>query len=186
MDIKGIIVGKESSFRAALDHFSSEAAKFRTGRANPSIVEDVLVECYGSKMPLQQMASITVPESRLIVIQPWDQGNVAAVVDAIRTSDLGLNPSDDGHVVRLSLPPLTEDRRKELVKALNTRAEEARVSIRAIREDAWKDIQDLEKDGSIGEDDKFRGKEDLQKEVDQWNARLEALRKKKEEEILTV
>ncbi len=186
MGVKEIIDGKEVSFRAAVEHFSGEAAKLRTGRANPSIVEDVLVECYGSKMPIQQMASITVPEPRLIVIAPWDQGNVAAVADAIRSSDLGLNPADDGHVIRLALPPLTEERRKELVKTLNARAEDARVSIRTIREDIWKDIQDLEKTGEIGEDEKFKGKDDLQKEVDRWNAELETLRKKKEEEILTV
>lgn len=186
MDVKGIITGKEASFRSAVEHFSAEAAKLRTGRANPSIVEDVLVDCYGSRTPLKQMASITVPEPRLIVIQPWDQGMVAAVADAIRTSDLGLNPADDGHVIRLALPQPTEERRKELAKALNARAEETRVSIRTIREDAWKDIQELEKSGSASEDDKFRGKEDLQKEVDRWNAELEVLRKKKEEEILTV
>jgi ribosome recycling factor len=186
MDVKGIIVGKEEAFRAAIGHFSAEAAKLRTGRANPSIVEDMLVDCYGSKMPLKQMASINVPEPRLIVIQPWDQGMVATVADAIRTSDLGLNPADDGHVIRLALPQPTEERRKELAKTLNARAEDARVSIRTIREDAWKDIQDLEKEGLIGEDEKFRGKEDLQKEVDKWNAELETLRKRKEEEILTV
>lgn len=186
MDVKGIIAGKEPAFRSTVEHFSVEAAKLRTGRANPSIVEDLLVDCYGSKMPLKQMASITVPEPRLIVIQPWDQGMIAAVADAVRMSDLGLNPADDGHVIRLALPQPTEDRRKELAKALNARAEETRVSIRTIREDAWKDIQELEKEGSVSEDDKFRGKEDLQKQVDRWNAELEILRKKKEEEILTV
>jgi hypothetical protein len=112
MDVKGIIAGKESAFRSAIEHFSLEAAKLRTGRANASIVEDLLVDCYGSKMPLKQMASITVPEPRLIVIQPWDQGMVASVADAIRVSDLGLNPADDGHVVRLALPQPTEERRK--------------------------------------------------------------------------
>jgi len=186
MDVKEIITGKEGAFRSAVEHFSLEAAKLQTGRANPSIVEGVLVECYGSKMPLSQMASITVPEPRLIVIQPWDQGLVAAVANAIRNSDLGLNPADDGHVIRLALPQPTEERRKELAKTLNMRAEDARVSIRTIREDVWKEIQELEKEGLIGEDDKFRGKEDLQKEVDRWNAELEVLRKKKEEEILTV
>lgn len=186
MDVKGIIADKESAFRSTVEHFSVEAAKLRTGRANPSIVEDLLVDCYGARTPLKQMASITVPEPRLIVIQPWDQGMVASVADAIRTSDLGLNPADDGHVIRLALPQPTEERRKELAKALNARAEETRVSIRTIREDAWKDIQELEKEGAVGEDEKFRGKEDLQKEVDRWNTELETLRKKKEEEILTV
>lgn len=177
---------KDGDFQAALDHFKGEAAKLRTGRANATLVEDVSVDYYGSKTPLKQVASITVPEPRLIVIQPWDQGSIQAIAEAIRTSDLGLNPADDGHVIRLALPPLTEDRRKELVKTLNARAEDARMSIRSIREDAWKDIQDLEKAGEISEDDKFRGKDELQKEVDKWNAEIESVRKKKEEEILTV
>lgn len=186
MSIQEILSSKKDAFSAAIEHFETEAAKIRTGRANPSIVEDLLVEYYGSRTPLKQMASITVPEARTIVISPWDQGSLPAVADAIRNSDLGLNPADDGHVIRLSLPQLTEDRRKELAKVLNARAEEARVSIRTVREDAWKDIQDLEKEGLIGEDDKFRGKDELQKEVDGWNAKLESVRKKKEEEILTV
>lgn len=186
MTIAEIIRSKAGDFQAALDHFKGEAAKLRTGRANASLVEDIAVEYYGSRTPLKQVASITVPESRLIVISPWDQGSLQAISEAIRSSDLGLNPADDGHVIRLALPPLTEDRRKELVKTLNTRAEDTRVSIRSVREDAWKDIQDLEKAGEIGEDDKFRGKDELQKEVDKWNAELESVRKKKEEEILTV
>lgn len=186
MNVQDILSSKESTFRAALEHFESEAAKLRTGRANPSIVEDLLVDYYGSQTPLKQMASITVPEARMLVIAPWDQGSLPAVADAIRNSDLGLNPADDGHVIRLSLPMLTEERRKELAKVLNARAEEARVSIRTVREDVWKDIQTLEKEGLIGEDEKFRGKDELQKEVDDWNAKLESARKRKEEEILTI
>lgn len=186
MSTQEILSSKAGAFRGALEHFETEAAKIRTGRANPSIVEDLLVDYYGSKTPLKQMASITVPEARMLVIAPWDQGSLPAVADAIRSSDLGLNPADDGHVIRLSLPMLTEDRRKELAKVLNARAEEARVSIRTVREDAWKDIQELEKEGLIGEDEKFRGKDDLQKEVDGWNAKLESARKRKEEEILTI
>lgn len=186
MTIPEILSDAAEQFRGAIAHFEGEAAKIQTGRAHPSLVEDLLVEYYGARTPLKQIASITVPEARVIAIAPWDQASVASVVEAIRASDLGLNPADDGHVIRLNLPMLTEDRRRELVKVLNARAEDARVSIRTIREDAWKDIQDIEKQGLVGEDDKFRGKEDLQKEVDLWNAKLESVRKKKEEEILTV
>jgi ribosome recycling factor len=109
-----------------------------------------------------------------------------AIAEAIRSSDLGLNPSDDGHVIRLSLPPLTEDRRKELVRALGSRLEDARVSVRTIREEVWKGIQDLEKNGGIGEDEKFAGRDELQKEVDRINGLLEEIRDRKEKEILTV
>lgn len=185
-EVKGIISGNEVRFRGASEHFQMEAAKLRTGRAHPSLVEDILVEYYGSKTPLRQIASVTVPEPRTLVIQPWDQSSLQAVAEAIRMSDLGLNPADDGRVIRLALPQLTEERRRDLVKALNARAEDARVSVRNIREEIWKEIQSLEKEGRIGEDEKFSGKEDLQKEVDRWNAELESIRKKKEEEILTV
>jgi ribosome recycling factor len=186
MGIADIIKAKEGGFGKAVEHFHDEAAKLRTGRANPSLVEDMLVDYYGTKTPLRQMASVSVPESRLIVIAPWDRDAIVAVEAAIRESNLGLNPMNDGTVVRLSLPMLTEDRRKELVKALNVRAEDGRVSIRTVREEMWKEIQDLEKAGDLSEDEKFRGKDELQKEVDRWNAELEAVRKKKEEEILTV
>ena len=183
---KDIISGNGERFRGALGHFQIEAAKLRTGRAHPSLVEDIQVDYYGSKTPIKQIASVTVPEPRTLVIAPWDQTSLQAVAEAIRSSDLGLNPADDGHVIRLSLPQLTEDRRRELVKALNTRAEDARVAIRNIREEIWKEIQSLEKEGLIGEDEKFSGKDDLQKEVDRWNAELETVRKRKEEDILTV
>ncbi|HWQ60118.1 MAG TPA: ribosome recycling factor [Candidatus Fimivivens sp.] len=183
---KTIIGANEGRFRAALEHFQGEAAKLRTGRAHPSLVEDILVEYYGARTPIKQIASVSVPEPRTIAIAPWDQSSLQAVAEAIRSSDLGLNPADDGHVIRLNLPQLTEERRRDLVKALNARAEDARVSVRGIREEVWKEIQSLEKDGLIGEDEKFSGKDELQKETDRWNAELETVRKRKEEEILTV
>lgn len=186
MDVKTIIDERREDFEKAVDHFRAEAAKLRTGRAHPSLVEDLLVEYYGAKTPLKQIASVTVPESRQLVIQPWDRDSLVAVAEAIRTSDLGLNPADDGQVIRLSLPALTEERRKELVKALGNRLEDARVSVRTIREEVWKEIQDLEKQGEIGEDEKFTGKDALQERVDEVNNSLESIRKKKEEEIMTV
>lgn len=181
-----LIAAKRDDFEMAVEHFSIEASKIRTGRANPGIVEGVLVDYYGTRTPLKQIASINVPEARQILIQPWDKGSLAMIEAAIRESDLGFNPTNDGQNVRITLPALTEDRRKELVKALNQRAEEGRIAIRTVREDVWKEIQDKERDGLISEDDKFRGKEDLQKVVDEYNEKLEVLRKKKEEEVLTV
>ncbi len=184
--VKDIIESRGEAFQKALDHFTEEAGTLRTGRANPGIVEGLLVEYYNAQTPLKQISSISVPEPRQIVISPWDKGSLTQIEAAIRESDLGLNPVNDGSVVRITLPALTEERRRELVKTLNSRAEEARISIRNVREDAWKEIQEAEKEGLIGEDDKFRGKDDLQKVVDEYNDNLEAVREKKEGEIMTV
>lgn len=184
--IKDIIESKHESLRKSLDHFIEEAGTLRTGRANPAIVEGLLVEYYNAKTPLKQMASISIPEPRQIVISPWDKGAMTQIEAAVRESDLGINPVNDGSVIRITLPALTEERRRELVKTLNSRAEEARISIRGAREEAWKEIQEAEKEGLIGEDDKFRGKDDLQKVVDEYNAKLETFREKKEGEIMTV
>jgi ribosome recycling factor len=180
------IAAARELFELSLAHFSEEAGKLRTGRAHPGLVEHLLADYYGTRTPLKQMAGITVPEPRQLVISPWDKGALAAIEAALRESDLGLNPTNDGAVVRVTLPALTEERRRELVKALNSRAEEARISIRTAREDAWKEIQAAEREGTIGEDEKFRGKDDLQKIVDEYNAKLESLREKKEQEIMTV
>lgn len=184
--VKDIIESKHAAFQKTVDHFVEEAGTLRTGRANPGIVEGLLVEYYNAQTPLKQISSISVPEPRQIVISPWDKGSLTQIEAAIRESDLGLNPVNDGSVVRITLPALTEERRRDLVKTLNSRAEEARISIRNIREDIWKEIQEAEKEGLIGEDDKFRGKDDLQKVVDEYNTKLEAVREKKEGEIMTV
>lgn len=184
--VKELIAQKIASFENATEHFKNETAKIRTGRANPGLVEGLLVDYYGVKTPLKQIASIAIPEARQILIQPWDKGSLVQIEAAIRESDLGLNPGNDGQAIRITLPALTEERRHDLVKALNSRAEESRIAIRNVREEIWKDIQDLERKGDISEDDKFHGKDELQKVVDEYNQKLEAVRKKKEEEILTV
>lgn len=181
------VIGEhEALFEEAVTHFSEELAKLRTGRATPALVDRVLVNSYNTTLPIRQIASVSAPEARLIVIQPWDKGSLVPIEAAIREADLGLNPSNDGSVIRLSIPPLTEERRRDLVKSLNRLAEEARIAIRTIREDAWKEIQDAEKVGGMGEDDKFRGKDALQGVVERFNDRIEELRKKKEGEIMTV
>jgi ribosome recycling factor len=183
---KEVISEKRDAFEEAIGHFKGEIDKFRTGRATPALVDYLPVDYYGDKSPLRQVASINVPEPRSIMIQPWDRSALSAIESAIRESDLGLNPVNDGVVIRISLPPLTEERRRDLVKALNQKAEEARIAIRNVREDALKEIQGLEKEGLIGEDDKFRGKDELQAVVEEYNRKVEEMRKKKEEEILTV
>ncbi len=184
--VKEVIAGKKDAFEAALTHFGEEAAKLRTGRANPGLIENLMVDYYGTKSPIKQIASISVPEARQILVQPWDKGSLVFIETAIRESDLGLTPGNDGQVIRIVLPMLTEERRKELVKTLGARAEDSRIAVRTIREEIWKEIQKLEQEGQISEDDRFSGKDELQKVVDDYNQKLEAIRKKKEEEILTV
>jgi ribosome recycling factor len=180
------ISSSRESFDKTIDFFKEELGKFRTGRASTSLVEGLTVDYYGSKSPLKQVASITIPEPRTIMISPWDKDSLVSIEKAVRESDLGLNPINDGIAVRINIPDLTEERRKELVKALNSKAEEARVSVRKIREEAWDRIQDAEKEGKIGEDDKFSGKDKLQKVVDEYNDKIEEIRKKKEEEIMKI
>jgi ribosome recycling factor len=183
---KEIIEQQNEHFSEAIEHFKGEIEKFRTGRATPALVDYLVVDYYGTKTPLKQIASINVPEPRSLMIQPWDRGALSAIETAIRLADIGLNPMNDGIIIRIALPPLTEERRKDLVKALNQKAEEARIAVRNIREDAWKEIQNLEKEGVIAEDDKFRAKEELQIVVEVNNKKIEEMRKKKETDMMTV
>jgi ribosome recycling factor len=181
-----LIGNKKSEMENSIEHFKKELTQLRTGRASTALVENILVDYYGAKSPMKQVASITVPEPRTIVILPWDKGVLVNIEAAIRESQLNLNPMNDGNVVRINVSQLTEDRRKELVKVLNQKTEEARIAIRKHREDVWEEIQELEKDGKIGEDDKFAGKDKLQEVVDGYNLIIEDIRQKKEEEIMTV
>jgi len=183
---KEIIENKKSDLEKSLEHFKEELGQVRTGRASATLVEGLMVDYYGSKSPLKQVASITIPEPRMIVISPWSKDTLVNIEKALRESQLNLNPNNDGQVIRLNIPPLTEERRKELVKILNQKAEEAKISVRKHREDAWEEIQALEKTGKIGEDDKFSGKDALQKVIDEYNKRIEEMRAKKENEIMTV
>lgn len=184
--MKEKIDSRKENFESAIQRFREECAKIRTGRANPGIVENLLIDYYGTKTPLKQIANISIPEARQIMIQPWDKGALVFIETAIRESDLGLNPGNDGLGIRLVLPQLNEETRRDLVKVLNTRAEEARIAIRTIREEIWKEMVDLEKSGDISEDDKFTGKELLQKTIDEQNSLVEEIRRKKEVDILTV
>lgn len=185
--VNEIINEKKSSFEKAIEHFKFEASKLRTGRANPSMVEDLLVDYYGTKTPLKQIASINTPEPRQITIQPWDRGAIGPIESAIRnSSELGLNPVNDGILIRINIPTLTEERRKDMVKILNQKTEESRILVRGAREEALKEIEKAEKEGQIGEDDKFKGKEKLQEVVDEYNKKIEDLRVEKEKEIMTV
>jgi ribosome recycling factor len=181
-----IIQQKKSDLDGAIEFLKSELGKLRTGTASPQMVENLLVDYYGSKTPLKHVANINVPEPRLITISPWDKGTIAAIEGAIRQADLGLNPANDGQIIRIPIPSLTEERRKELVKVLNQKVEEARISVRNVREEIWKKIQETEKEGTISEDDKFRGKDKLQEVIDEYNKKIEGIREKKEKEMLTI
>ena len=181
-----LIEKKKTEMENSIEHFKEELGQLRTGRAQTALVENILVDYYGSKSPMKQVASITIPEPRTIVISPWDKGTLVGIESAIRESQLNLNPMNDGNVVRINIPQLTEDRRKELVKVLNQKAEEARIAVRKHREEVWEEIQEMEKSGKIGEDDKFSGKDNLQEVVDGYNRKIEEIRENKEHEILTV
>lgn len=183
---KELIDKKKEDFEKAIEHLREELNQLRTGRASSALVENLPVDYYGTKTPLKQMASISVPEARTIVISPWDKSGLAAIEKAVRESQMNLNPMNDGQVVRINIPALNEERRKELVKILNQKAEEAKISVRQNREDIWEEIQEMEKAGTISEDDKFIGKDKLQEVVDEYNKKIEEIRGKKEEEILTV
>jgi ribosome recycling factor len=186
MTYQEIIDSRMADFQAAHERFQSECAKLRSGRASTTLIDDLSIDYYGTPTPLKQAANVTVPEARQILIQPWDKGILELIEDTIKKSGLGLQTSNDGVVIRIALPPMTEENRKDLVKVLNQRTEEARVAVRGVREEVWKDIQNQQKDGDMSEDDKFAGKDALQKVVDQNNARIEEVRQKKEADILTV
>lgn len=181
-----LIEKKKGEMENSVEHFKEELNQLRTGRAQTALVENILVDYYGAKSPMKQVASITIPEPRTIVISPWDKGTLVNIEAAVRESQLNLNPMNDGNVVRINIPQLTEDRRKELVKVLNQKAEEGRIAIRKHREEVWEEIQEMEKSGKIGEDDKFSGKDKLQEVVDGYNGKIEDIRENKEREILTV
>ena len=170
----------------ALEALERDLAAIRTGRAATALVERISVEYYGTSTPLNQLASISVPEAHLIVIQPWDRSALGAIEKAILKSEVGLTPNVDGTVVRLSIPPLNEERRKELVKLVHKRMEEARVEIRNHRRDVGDEIKKQLRDGEIGADEERRELELLQKVTDRWTGEVDQLGKHKEQEILEV
>ena len=172
--------------RKAIDHLKGEFGAVRTGRANPGLVEKLKVEAYGEELPLQQLAGFSVPEPRLLVISPYDKSQIKAIEKAIQGSDLGVNPGNDGTVIRLAFPQLTEERRKELVKVVKHRAEEGRVAVRNVRRQARHDLEALEKDGEIGKDDLARVEKDLEKHTHEVIAEIDTLLEHKEKELLEV
>jgi ribosome recycling factor len=174
----------QDKMQKSIEAFKHELSSIRTGRASPSILERVTVDYFGTPTPVNALATISAPEARLITIQPWDRHALPAIEKAIQKSDLGLNPSSDGTMIRLSIPQLNDDRRKELVKMVQKRAEDARVAVRNCRRDAVEALRKEEKDKTISEDDLKRGQERLQKTTDQFVAQVEEIARLKEREIL--
>jgi len=183
---KTIINKIKPELEKAMGRFKEEMGTLRTGRATPALIETVEVECYGARQPLKQLAAISAPEPRLLTVQPWDASIVKEIEKAISSSRSGLSVTGAGELIRISVPPLNEESRKELVRNLKQKMEASRISIRALREAAWKEIQDGERAGTIREDDKFRGKDELQKIIDEYNKKIDDFGGVKEKEIMTV
>jgi ribosome recycling factor len=171
---------------SALEALQRELSGIRTGRASPALVERLHVDYYGSSTPLNQLAGVSAPESRLLVIQPWDRGSMPAIEKAILRSELGLTPNNDGQVIRLSIPPLTEERRKSLVKVVKTKVEEGKVAVRNVRRDAVDSIRELTREHLIGEDDEHRGLHEIDALTKRYVDDADRLGQLKEAEVLEV
>lgn len=184
--IKDVMDDAEARMGKAIDALRRDLATIRTGRASPSLVERLPVDYYGSSTPLNQLAGISVPEPRMLVIQPWDRGSMAAIEKAIRKSELGLNPTNDGQLVRIAIPALTEERRKQLVKLVNGHVEEGKVALRNIRRDAMAHVKELLAEKLIGEDDERRAEQQVDEITKRYVSEAERVGKAKEQEVLEV
>jgi ribosome recycling factor len=184
--IKLVLDDAHEKMHKAVDHARSEFSGVRTGRAAPALVEKIIVDYYGSEVPLQQIAGFQVPEARMLVISPYDKASLGAIEKAIQLSDLGLNPSNDGQVIRLTFPQLTADRRKELVKVVKGMAEDGRIAIRNVRRAARHEIDGLAKDNEATEDDVVRAEKELDKLTHAQEAEIDKALEQKEQELLEV
>jgi ribosome recycling factor len=184
--LKEVYKEAETRMKGAIQALEDDLSGIRTSRAHPALVERVPVEYYGVPTPLVQLASISVPEPRSLLIRPFDASSLKAIERGILVSDLGLTPNNDGKSIRLNLPPLTEERRRELVKLVNSRVEDARVAVRNVRRDLIKDLREFEQEKMISEDDQKRGEDELQKITDRMIEDINAVGERKEKEILEV
>ena len=184
--IKETVKNAEHHMKGALNSLEEDLTGIRTGRATPALVEKLPIDYYGMPTPLMQLASISIPEARAIMIKPFDPTSLKTIEKSILASDLGLTPNNDGKAIRLNLPPLTEDRRRDLVKVVHSRLEEARVAIRNVRRDIIKDLKEFEKEKMISEDDLKEGEEEIQKLTDHMITQVDVIGNKKEKEIMEV
>jgi ribosome recycling factor len=176
----------ETKMAKSVEHFATELAHIRTGRANPALIDKVMVPYYGTPTPLNQLAQISAPEPRLLVVQVYDKSQMGAIEKALRTSDQGLNPANDGQVIRVPIPPLTEERRKEYVKLVRHKAEEARVAIRNVRRDELHRVDQMQKQGEVAEDESKRAHARLQKITEAQIEKVDALAGRKESEVMEI
>ena len=186
MTQQAVLKDLETRMQAAIDALTREFASVRTGRANASLLDGVRVEAYGNLTPINQLATVSVPDPRTIVIQPWDASQMKEIEKGIAKSDLGLSPTNDGKVIRLTVPTLTEERRKQLAKTVGKFAEDARVAIRNARRDANDKLKALAKEKKVSEDEERRGHDQIQKTTDRFSGKIDELAKKKEQEVMTV
>ncbi|MCR6544699.1 ribosome recycling factor [Dehalobacterium formicoaceticum] len=184
--IRETIQEAEERMSKTVEVLKKDFASLRAGRATPALLDKVQVDYYGTMTPVNQMANVSVPEARLLLIQPWDKSTIPAIEKAILKSDLGLTPSSDGNVIRIGIPQLTEERRKDLVKSVKKKAEEARVAVRNVRRDTNDMIKDLEKEHEISEDESKRGLEEIQKTTDKFIKKVDEVMNTKEQEIMEV
>ena len=186
MTVQSSLAEGTEKMEKAVAHLKEDLATIRTGRAAPALLNRVTVEYYGAPVALNQLASITVPEPRLLMITPFDKNAMSLIEKAIQSSDIGVTPSNDGNVIRLAFPPLTQERRKELVKTVHHRAEEGRVAVRNVRRHAKEELEKLERESAISEDDLKRAEKELQKLTDQHVAEIDEIQRHKEQELMEV
>ena len=184
--IDPVLRDAETKMAKSVDHFAGELATIRTGRANPALIDKVMVPYYGTPTPLNQLAQISVPEPRLLVVSVYDKSQIGVIEKALRTSEQGLNPASDGQVIRVPIPPLTEERRREFVKLVRQKAEDARVAIRNVRRDELHRIDQMQKAGDVAEDDSKRAHARLQKITESQIEKVDALASRKESEVMEI
>jgi ribosome recycling factor len=186
MTIESALRDATHKMEQAVVHLKEDLGAIRTGRASPAVLNRVTVDYYGTSVPLNQLASVTVPEPRLLQVSPFDKNAIGSIEKAIQSSDLGITPSNDGTVIRLAFPPLTEERRKELVKQVHHRAEEGRVAVRNVRRHTKEELEKLERDRAISEDELVRSEKELQKLTDRFVAEIDEIQGHKEQELMEV
>lgn len=184
--IEDVITETNSRMRKALEALQRDLTTVRTGRASPSLIERVPVEQYGTELPLNQLGTVAAPEARLLTVMPWDKSSIGAIEKALRKSDLGLNPTNDGNLIRIAIPPLTEERRRALVKVVHAKLEEARVALRNIRRDAMTQAREFKDEKLISEDDERRAEKEIQELTNKFISQAEQIGKDKEREVMAV
>ena len=184
--VKDTLAQAETKMKKSVDALRHHLGAIRTGRASPALVEHIHVEYYGSEMPLNQLANVSVPEPRMLVIQPWDQGAIKAIEKAIQHSELGINPTNDGRIIRLGIPPLTEQRRRDLTKLVKKEVEESKIALRNLRRDAQNDLKKLETDKQISSDELKRAQDRLQELTDRYTREMDQVGATKEAEVMEV